>query len=194
MEKALVKLKELTHRIHPLSAEEWEKLASVWKPFKAKRKEILTAQGETENYLYFIEEGVQRVYYFDDKEREATIVLTYPGSFGGVLDSFMLQNPSAYYFETLTTSSFLRAPYNELQELSLHFRGIELMLRQGLAHSLSGVLVRMAELQSYSSEEKFRTLLLRSPHILQLVPQKYLANYLGIDATNFSKFINSIKI
>jgi hypothetical protein len=55
-------------------------------------------------------------------------------------------------------------------------------------------LQRLAELQCFSSEEKFRSLLQRSPHILQLVPHKYLANYLGIDATNFSKFINRIRI
>jgi hypothetical protein len=34
----------------------------------------------------------------------------------------------------------------------------------------------------------------RSPHILQLVPHKYLANYLGIDATNFSKLLNRVRI
>jgi len=71
---------------------------------------------------------------------------------------------------------------------------IETMIRQGLSHALSGVLERLVELQCFSSEEKFRQLLRRSPHILQLVPHKYLANYLGIEATNFSKLINRVKI
>ena len=60
--------------------------------------------------------------------------------------------------------------------------------------AFSGVMLRLVELQSFSSEEKFRTLMRRSPHILQLVPHKYIANYLGIDPTNFSKLINSVKI
>lgn len=68
------------------------------------------------------------------------------------------------------------------------------MIRQGLSHTLSGLLERLVELQCFSSEEKFRKLLKRSPHILQLVPHKYLANYLGIEATNFSKLINKVKI
>jgi hypothetical protein len=50
------------------------------------------------------------------------------------------------------------------------------------------------ELQCFSSEEKFKALLRRSPHILGLVPHKYLADYLGINATNFSKLLNSIRI
>jgi hypothetical protein len=71
---------------------------------------------------------------------------------------------------------------------------IEILIRQGITHTISGLLTRLVELQCYSSEERFLQLLHRSPHILQLVPHKYLANYLGIDATNFSKFINKIKI
>lgn len=60
--------------------------------------------------------------------------------------------------------------------------------------ALSGVLERIMELQCFTSEQKFKQLLTRSPHILQLVPHKYLANYIGIDATNFSKLINKTKI
>jgi len=52
---------------------------------------------------------------------------------------------------------------------------------------------RLVELQFYSGEDQFRKLLQRSPHILQLIPHKYLARYIGIDATIFSKLMNSIR-
>jgi hypothetical protein len=74
------------------------------------------------------------------------------------------------------------------------YGAIEKLVRKGVTVSLSGVLERLVELQCYSSEERFRKLLKRSPHILQLIPHKYLANYIGIDATNFSKLINSVRI
>jgi CRP-like cAMP-binding protein len=144
--------------------------------------------------LYFVVEGVQRVYYFDDQNREATLVFSYAPSFGGVLDSLLLQQPSRYFFETLTPSVFLRAPITDLQQLMNTRPAIEAMVRIGITHSLSGLLERLVELQCYTSEEKFRKLLQRSPHILQLVPHKYLANYLGIEATNFSKLINKVKL
>ncbi len=194
MQEILSQLKQITDNIHPLSAKEWDDFSSLWKPFSAKRKEILTASGEHEKYLYFVAEGVQRVYYFDDQGREATLVFTYAPSFGGVLDALMLQQPSRYYYEALTPSVFLRAPNKELQLLIKDTPAIALMINKGLSYALAGVLERQVELQCFSSEEKFRKLLSRSPHILQLVPHKYLANYLGIDATNFSKLINKIKI
>src|SRR5687767_5567055 len=98
---ALAALKQLVTATAPLPEEDWEALAGIWKPFSAKRKEIITVTGTVEKYLYFVTEGVQRVYYFDDQNREATLVFTYAPSFGGVLDSMLLQQPSKYFYETL---------------------------------------------------------------------------------------------
>jgi CRP-like cAMP-binding protein len=194
MPEALQELKQLIDHTQLLSQEDWHVFSTIWSPFSTKRKEIITAAGEREKYLYFVVEGVQRVYYFDEQNREATLVFTYAPSFGGVLDALMLQQPSRYYYETLTASAFLRAPFSDLQQLMETRPAIETMIRQGITQTLSGVLQRLVELQCYSSEEKFKSLLQRSPHILQLVPHKYLANYLGIDATNFSKHINKVKV
>lgn len=187
-------LKNLVYAVHPLPEEDWNAFELLWKPFEAKRKDILSAAGECERYLYFVLDGVQRVYYLDDRDREATVVFTYAPSFGGVLDSMLLQQPSKYFYEALTPSSFLRTPYEEVARLMKERHSIESFVRIGLSQTLSGLMERLVELQCFSSEEKFRRLLQRSPHILQLVPHKYLANYLGIDPTNFSKFINKIRI
>ena len=63
-----------------------------------------------------------------------------------------------------------------------------------LSFIFAGVLERQIELQCFSAEEKFKTLLKRSPHVLNLIPHKYLASYLGIDATNFSKLLGSVRL
>ncbi len=130
----------------------------------------------------------------DEQDREATLIFTYAPSFGGVLDALMLQHPSRYFYETLTPSKFLRVANIDLQNKIQAMPNLALLINKGLSNALSGVLERQVELQCFSSEEKFVKLLKRSPHILHLVPHKYLANYLGMDATNFSKLINKIKI
>lgn len=194
MQADFMQLHQTVEAIHPLSDEDLERFSNIWKPIASKRKTVLSIAGEKEKYLYFITEGVQRIYYLDEQDREATILFTYAPSFGGVLDSLLLQQPSRYFYETLTPSRFLRASYGELQHLMLTYPAIEIMIRQGLTFALSGVLERLVELQCFSSEEKFKKLAKRSPHILGLVPHKYLANYLGINATNFSKLLNNVRI
>ncbi len=186
-------IKKITDSIHPLPEQDWLAFEKIWQPFSAKRKEILTVSGSKEKYLYFVQEGVQRMYYLDDDGREATVLFTYPPSFGGVLDAFLLQSSSRFFYETLTPSIFLRATFAELDELLKTSHDTDKLIRKGLTGAFSGVLERLVELQCYSSEEKLRKLLQRSPHILQLVPHKYLANYLSIDPSNFSKLINKVR-
>lgn len=194
MEESLKLLQSAVAVIHPLDEADWDALARIWKPFTARRKEVVTAAGETERYLYFVTEGVQRIYYLDDRNREATLAFTYPPSFGGIIDSLLMEVPSRYYYETLTPSRFIRAPYSDFKEAARQRPEIERMLRTGIVQSLSGILERLVEVQCFSSEDKFRNLLKRSPHVLQLVPHKYIANYLGIDPTNFSKLVNNVRI
>jgi CRP-like cAMP-binding protein len=190
----LRQLEQLFQAIHPLTPADWDAFSAIWHPFAARRKVILTVNGDTENYIYFVVEGVQRVYYVDEQGREATLVFTYAPSFGGVVDSLMLQQPSRYQYETLTPSVFLRASHHDLQAVMLAHPAIETAIRLGITQALSGVLERLVDLQCYSSAEKLTKLLRRSPHMLQLVPHKYLANYIGVDPTNFSKLINSIRL
>jgi CRP-like cAMP-binding protein len=174
--------------------EAWSDFADLWTPYSVKRKEIITAAGSTEKYLYYITEGVQRIYYTDDQDREATLIFTYAPSFGGIVDSFLLQQPSRYAYESLTRSAFLRAPVEGFKTCMNNHVCVADVINRSVVYAFSGLLERMVELQCFSSEDKFRSLLKRSPHILTLVPHKYLANYLGIDPTNFSKLINSIRI
>lgn len=191
---AIEELRKFITPIHTLQEEEWNAFASIWQPFSAKRKELLTAAGETEKYLYFVTEGVQRAFYLGEDDKEATIVFTYPYSFSGVADSFLLQQPSRYHLETLTKSEFIRTTYHQLQELLDRYHNFEKLIRKATNYTLAGVLERQIELQCFSAEQKFRTLLKRSPHVLTLIPHKYLASYLGIDATTFSKLLGTVRV
>ncbi|NCI51699.1 Crp/Fnr family transcriptional regulator [Sediminibacterium roseum] len=193
-EEAILQLKKFIAPIHPLREEEWNDFASVWQPYSAKRKTVLTAAGDTEKYLYFVTEGVQRAFYQGDDGKEATIVFMYPFSFSGVADSFLLQTPSRFYLETLTKSEFIRTSFQQLQALMDRYHNFETLIRKSTSFTLSGVLERQIELQCFSAEEKFRALLKRSPHVLGLIPHKYLASYLGIDAGTFSKLLGSVRV
>lgn len=187
-------LRQFISVVSPLTETALNNFTEIWKPFSAKRKTTLTRAGEVEKYLYFVTDGIQRVFYFDEQQREATIVFTYPHSFCGVADSFLLQTRSRFFSETLTPSTFLRVGFHELNELLKQSHETEHAVRMMTNHAFSGLLERMAEIQCFSAEEKFRSLLTRSPHLLNMIPHKYIANYLGIDASNFSKLLSSIRI
>ena len=111
-----------------------------------------------------------------------------------MVDSFLTQTPSKYFLETLTSSRLLRKSYREIEALMNKYPNIQRMILQLTGFALKGVLERQIELQCFSAEEKLRALLKRSPHVLQIIPHKYLASYLGIDATTFSKLLGSVRL
>ncbi|MEM9547040.1 MAG: cyclic nucleotide-binding domain-containing protein [Bacteroidota bacterium] len=187
-------LKSAIFKLNHLSAQEWEDLAAIWEQISVGRKINLTLPGHVERYTYFVLSGVQRIYYLGEDGKEATIVFTYEGDFGGVLDSYLLEIPSNYYYETLSKSVLLRCTRTAFTEVQQKHKSIKEAIDKALYLGFSGTMTRLAELQSLSSEAKFKKLLRRSPHILQMIPHKYLANYIGIDPTNFSKLLNTVKV
>ncbi|MBK7559720.1 MAG: Crp/Fnr family transcriptional regulator [Chitinophagaceae bacterium] len=190
----LASLEKFIAGICPLNGEELDRFLSIWEPFSAKRKTMITRAGDTERHLYFVTEGIQRVYYYDEQDREATIVFTYAPSFAGVADSFLTQTPSRFFAETLTVSKFLKTSFRQLDDLMKQHHQLEHLIRVLTNAAFAGILERMVEIQCFTAEEKFKTLLRRSPHLLHLIPHKYIASYLGIDATNFSKLLAKVRI
>lgn len=181
-------------QIHPLPEHDREAFSAIWEAVTVKRKTVLRSPGETERNLYFVMEGIQRAYHIDEEENEQTIVFTYPYSFSGVADSFLTQTPTPYFLETLTHSVLLKTSFNQLSFLMEQSHAIERMILKTTAFALKGVIERQIELGSYSAEKKFTTLLHRSPHLLQIIPHKYLASYLGIDPATFSKLMGRIRL
>ncbi|MCB9035767.1 MAG: Crp/Fnr family transcriptional regulator [Lewinellaceae bacterium] len=179
--------------IHPLDTETAEEYSACWHPVSGVKKEILTWEGETEKYIYFVEEGFQRSYYIKDA-REYVMAFTYPPSFSGIVESFLTQTPSRYFLECITDSRLLRIAHTDHQKMMNKHRSLETLFRKAAEAVLTGVAERQYELLALSMEERFRAFTQRSAHLLNKVPHKHIASYLRIDPSNFSKLLSKIPI
>lgn len=186
-------MKSFFNAIHPVPDDILEEYIAHWQAFNCPRKTIITAQGETERWMYFVLEGLQKSYYLKEGKMHV-IAFTYPPSISGIPESFFTQTPSRYFLETVTESRFLRIPYQKHLELIEKHRPLETLFRKGTELLLKGVLERHYELMAFSIEERFRAFTKRSPHLLNLIPHKDLASYLRIDPTNFSRLLGSVKL
>ena len=157
------------------------------------RGSYLVKPGLIQHNFYFVNKGIQMA-YFDTGDKQHVINFTYPPYPCAIPGSFMLQKPATYYLKCLTESEFNYISYDTLQQLFEKSQKIERLFRKMTEHLLAGTLKRYIELHSLTIEEQFKIFTQRSPHLLQLIPHKYIASYLGIDPTNFSKLFNSVKI
>lgn len=186
-------MKEFLLKIHPVNDNVLNEYVSHWKAYSAPKKTILTAPGETERYMYFVIEGIQKSYYLKN-DKQHIIAFTYPPSFSGIPESFLTQSPSRYFLETITESTFMQISFEKHKQLMQEYREIETLFRKATESLLIGMVQRHYELMAFDIRQRFKTFAQRSPHLFNMVSHKDIASYLRIDSTNFSKLFNSVKI
>ena len=186
-------MKEFLSKIHKVEDRILEEYLSCWTKYAIPKNTIMTYEGDTERYLYFVLEGIQKSYYINDNKAHI-IAFTYAPSFSGIPESFLSQSPSKYFLSTITNSQFLRISFQKHQELMSKHRSIETLFRKGTEILLIDILNRYYEMMAFDMETRFRNFTKRSPHLLQMVTQKDLSSYLRIDPTNFSKLLGTVKI
>lgn len=186
-------MKEFLSKIHAVEDTILEEYLSFWTEYSVPKKTTMTYEGDTERFMYFVLEGIQKSYYIKDV-KEHIIAFTYAPSFSGIPESFLNQSPSKYFLTTITESKFLRISYKRHQEMMEKHRSIETLFRKATEFLLIDSLNRYYELMAFDIETRFRNFTTRSPHLLQMVSQKDLASYLRIDPTNFSKLLGTVNI
>ena len=186
-------MKQLFDKIHPVPDDILEEYLSYWKPVEYARKQLISREGEIEKYLYYVVNGVQKSYFFKDN-KEFIIAFTQTGSFSGDPKSLFEQSPSTVTIECITPSKLQRIRYSKHLEMLEKYRELDTLFRKATELLLAGVLDRYNELMAFTIEERFKSFAKRSPQLLNVIPHKDLAAYLRIDATNFSKLLNSVKV
>lgn len=177
---------------HDIGQDDYNLLTKNLKTKTFKKGDFITVAGQTQRELYFVKSGVQ-MSFFDTDNKTHVIAFTYPPNLCAVPESFSFQTPSKYFLTCLTDSELDYITFEELQKLFDQSQQIERLFRRMTEAVLAGVISRHIELHSMTIKERFKTFSQRSPHLLQLVPHKYIASYLGIDPTNFSKLFNTVK-
>lgn len=186
-------LLEFFRSFYPIDDESFSLLTANFKRKTFSKGEMMVNPGDIQTELYFVVSGVQ-MSFMDTDRKEHVIAFTYPPNLCAIPESFMFQRPAPYALKSLTESEVNFITYAELNFIFDQSRSVERMFRKMTESVLVGTIARNMELHMLTIEERFKVFAQRSPHLLQLIPHKYIASYLGIDATNFSKLYNSIKI
>ncbi|OEK03228.1 hypothetical protein BFP97_17610 [Roseivirga sp. 4D4] len=186
MDKELAGLRASFERYIKPTDEEFRLFARHWTPFSFEKNTIITDFGETEHYFYYVHKGLIRGYFLKNGV-EYNLGFSYDGEYSGVYDSFIAQQPSTWTLETISNSSGLRIEYNKLMELLDEHRLMERWIRLFYQQVLVGFGIFTKSILGDSAEERFNRLMNQSPHVLQMIPQKHLASYLGMTPETFSR-------
>lgn len=186
-------LYEYICRVEPaFTSADFDLLTKDFRTKQFKKGDHIVREGDIQRNIYFVEKGIQ-MYNFDTLGKTNILGFAYSPNLCVVMESFIFQKPSTYNVTCITDSTLNYLSYSVLQGIFEQSRQVERLFRK-LSENLSiGLINRQIELRSTTIEERFKIFCQRSPHLLQQVPQKYIAAYLAIDPTNFSKLMNSVR-
>ncbi|HUP13402.1 MAG TPA: Crp/Fnr family transcriptional regulator [Niastella sp.] len=155
------------------------------------KHEFFVREGQVANEMAVVFKGAFRM-YFTYKERKQTGHFMFEGQWIGDYESFLSRKPAANYIEALEDSEVLCLSYDNMQA----------MYNMGAQYERFGRLIAeyvyLVAMNSYKSlllktaEERYLELLETQPHILERLPQHYIASYLGIQAPSLSRIRNKL--
>lgn len=163
-----------------------ELIKTNFKLIKLKRKEFLLAEGEVCDFVVFLNSGVIRHYHTKDGN-EITCDITLANAFITDFKSLTQQIPSSYNFQILKDAELCVIKKNDLFKLYATNQNIESFGRIMTEQVALRTIDIAMSLASDKPEERVEKLLQQRPDLFQEVPQRYLANLLGISPESLSR-------
>jgi CRP-like cAMP-binding protein len=167
-------------------------IASLLKPKEIEKGTILLRQGDVEKSVAFIEYGIFRHYTIARDGKDISLLFTFENWFVGEMSSFLTQSPSYYFIEALTDAKIWQLSYDNLQKLYLHTTVGNKLGRIMMEQLYIRKAERERNLLMMNAEERYLDLIRQAPHILQNIPLKYIASYLGITPQALSRIRKNI--
>ena len=174
-------------RIIQLSEQDKEVFSSLVELVRVKKKTFVLREGQVCHYEYFVLQGCLRSFYLDDNATEHTTMFAPEGWWTGNLKSFVRNTPSDFYLQVLDDAILLRLNKAKLEELYQKIPKFERYFRILLQNRLFATQDRINRHLSASAIERYRQFITTYPDLLQRVPLKYIASYLGITPTYLSR-------
>jgi CRP-like cAMP-binding protein len=185
-------LKRFVQRFITVTDKEFE----AWQPFfevrKFAKRQIVTNAGEQEDYVNIVVSGLVRK-YMKLKNGEVTMQIAPEGHMIHAESSFHIRKPSKVIVETIEPTVFVAISHKKMNELFDKYPKAEIMGRLFVTEMFIIKDRRYFEMVKKSTREIFLDYMTSHPHMLQRVPQKYLASYLNIKPETFSRLKHLLK-
>jgi CRP-like cAMP-binding protein len=177
---------ETLKQISPLSDTAIEAFSEVIKEEALPKGHVLIKAGTVCNYVYFIEEGLSRTFYYKDG-KDVTDWISAEGSFAASVVSFITRQPDIRNVELLEPSRICAVSYTDLEKLYAQHHEIERLGRLLVSYGLVQLQHRFDELHFASAQERYSNLMQTQPSLINRVPLGMIASYLGITQETLSR-------
>jgi CRP-like cAMP-binding protein len=189
----LENLKKFINRFVNLSVEEADLLKDYFEEILLTKNHILLKEGDVCRYIYFLAEGKIRHFHIKENGEEKTCDFTFENSFLTDFQSFIQEKPSLLHFIAISPCRLFRIRRDNLfrlYQVCNKYDTFGRIMAEEIAQRATETAMSLA---TDKPEERYRKLLLKYPDLFQKVPQRYIANMLGISPESLSRIRKRIR-
>lgn len=190
MEPVLKKLYQ-----HPLFTEEDLKiLVEAHEPVEVTKGTTLLREGKVANEYYVLQNGMARAYVYDYDNNEITTEFFTEGELVISTSSLFQRIPSQENIQAVTDCILWKMEFEVFQKLFHTMPGFVEWGRLWFTAQLFSIKQRSLDMVTETATNRYLKLLKEKPQIIQYVPLKQIASYLGVTDTSLSRIRKEISV
>jgi len=151
-----------------------------------KKNEFILKAGKVSNYTSWIIKGLTRSYYIKDIE-DITTKFLWDGAPITSVYSYYSRKPGNENIVALEDTTLASLHYDHMQYLYKTYPAFNVIGRVITEQYLYMLEIEVYNLRKQKAEDRYQFIVKHFPHLLQRVPLKYLATYLGINLETLSR-------
>ena len=182
----MTKLLAYFRQFNTLSARAEQAIVEISKVIETTRNKDLQSIGHTCKTIYFLNNGIARIYYFKDGI-DITENFAFAGNVIARVESLFSGKPSQKAIQIIEDAELVAIDADKLFKLYDTFPEIERLFRKIFEAAYVNTVNRIEGIQFHTAEERYNSLINEAPDVLQRVPLKYVASYLGITQQSLSR-------
>ncbi len=172
--------------LSPMSDEIAERVRSYAKVTIYRAGDFILKEGQTCSKACLVVEGLTRSFYLHEGleitsrfMEEGFIVTSWP--------SYYTQKPGNEYIQALEDTTLGCLHYSDIQQLYTDYPEFNIIGRRQVEYAFFLSEQRTLLLRKHTAEEKYKFFLENHPTLMQRVPLKYIATYLGMNEETLSR-------
>lgn len=174
-------------KIVALTAEEEFLFLSKTTTHKYKAKTVLLNASEVCKTSYFVNSGAVRSFNINDNIVEHVLSFACSGWWISDMYSLLSQKPGNLFIQVIEDAEIVLLSKENQEVLFQEIPKLERFFRILTENSLVAHQERLIDNLSLTAEERFQKFCRKYPDLIQKVPQKQIASYLGVTPEFFSK-------
>lgn len=179
-------VKQALLRLDKHAGDHWHLFEPLLEEVSFSNGSLLVHAGRICTAIYFIASGIVRVYTVH-QDKEVCLDFAFSGQFSTAYASYISQTPSVVSIQAITPVNGFSFHYAGLQELYNKHHAIERTGRLLAEFQYFRKYQRELSLLQYTARERYLQLMEQQPQMIQQIPVKYLASYLGIEPESLSR-------